>query len=225
MGQDPFSAGFGRNERPIPPLVGVIGPIGAGKSTLAAGLAEGLGFRLFAERVEDNPFFQRFASDPPVWTFRSQLAFMLNAVEDAIEARKGDRGAVIERPVDEMHTIFVRDQLRSGMIDEEEEMLLRKVVEIGREVNGAPDLLIAVSAPPDVLHRRIGSRSRPGEENYSLQYIERLAHSYSEWLDAWDGPLIRVDTEAHDFRHGDANLGGLITEVRTTLRPGAGLPA
>ena len=68
---------------------------GAGKSTLAAGLAKSLGFRLFAERVDDNPFFTRFAADPPTWVFRSQLAFMVNAVSDAIEARRsGD--AVID---------------------------------------------------------------------------------------------------------------------------------
>jgi deoxyadenosine/deoxycytidine kinase len=220
MGQGPSRAGFERNERPFPPLVGVVGPIGAGKSTLATRLAEGLGFRLFAERVDENPFFQRFAADPSAWAFRSQLAFMLNAVADAIEGRKGDLGAVIERPVNEMHAIFVRDQLRSGMISDEEEMLLRQVVEIGGEVSGTPDLLVAVSAPPTVLHDRIESRGRPGEENYSRQYIERLVHTYGEWLDAWDGPVIRVDTETRDFRRNDANLSELIKKVTTTLRLG-----
>lgn len=196
-----------RNERQIQPehgprppsLVGVVGPIGAGKSTLAASLASVLAFRLFVERVDDNPFFTRFAGDPPAWAFRSQLAFMMNAVSDAIEARRsGD--AVIERPVQEMYGIFVRDQMRNGLISEEEGDLLRQLVEIGDRAGARPDLLISVTAPPDLLYERIASRARPGEEHYSLEYIERLTGSYDSWLNACPVPLIRVDSGIRDVR-------------------------
>jgi deoxyguanosine kinase len=204
------------SEAQPPPLIGVVGPIGAGKSTLAAGLAEGLGFRLFTERVEDNPFFARFAADQATWAFRSQLAFMLNAVADAMEARRGGPGAVIERPVHEMHAIFVCDQLCNRMIDEEEEMLLRKVVEIGDQAEGRPDLLVLVTASPEVLYERIGNRARPGEEHYSLDYIERLAQAYDDWLDRWSQPLIRVESGSRDLREA-AEIGDLVSEVKAAL--------
>jgi deoxyadenosine/deoxycytidine kinase len=207
MDNGPRAAAIERNERQIQPefelrrptLVGVVGPIGAGKSTLATGVAKSLGFRLFPERVDDNPFFTRFAADPSTWTFRSQLAFMLNAVTDAMEARRSG-GAVIERPIHEMHAIFVRDQLRNGLITEEEELLLRQLVDIGDRAGGRPDLLVAVVASPGVLYERIAGRARPGEEHYSLEYIERLAGSYDKWLDAWPGCLIRVNSEVRDVR-------------------------
>ncbi|HKT83199.1 MAG TPA: deoxynucleoside kinase [Solirubrobacterales bacterium] len=207
MRSEPEAAAIERNERRIQAdseprqsiVVGVVGPIGAGKSTLASGLAESLGFRLFTERVEDNPFFTRFAADPPTWVFRSQLAFMLNAVADAVEARRSG-GAVIERPVHEMHAIFVRDQLRNRLITEQEELLLRQLVEIGDRAGGRPDLLVAVAASPEVLYERITNRARPGEEHYSREYIERLARSYDDWLRAWPSSLIEIDSETRDIR-------------------------
>src|SRR4051794_25297576 len=145
-----------------PVLIGVVGNTGSGKSLAADILAKGLGFRHFPERVDDNAFFTRFMVDPGAWAFRSQMAFMLGAVRDAAEARTSPRGAVIERPVEEMHGIFVLDQLRNGMLCADEAALLESVVGLGERLGGVPDLLVALTAPTTTLLQRIRSRGREG---------------------------------------------------------------
>lgn len=183
--------------RPMSPvLIGVVGNTGSGKSLAASLLAKGLGFRHFPERVDDNAFFARFMADPQHWAFRSQMAFMLGAVRDAADARTSARGAVIERPVEEMHGIFVVDQLRNGDLCADEAALLESVVGLGKKLGGAPDLLVALTAPPATLLQRIRSRGRGGEENFTLDYLCRLDRRYREWLASWQGPIVQVNTAA-----------------------------
>ncbi len=198
------------------PLIGVVGNTGSGKSLAAAILAEGLGFRLFPERVDDNPFFTRFMADPEKWALRAQLAFMLGSISDAAEARGSGQGAVIERPVEEMHGIFVIDQFRSGVLHADEAALLASVVALGERLGGAPDLLIALAAPPSTLLKRIRRRGRSGEENLSLDYLERLDLRYQEWLTDWVGPIVRVDTEATDLRSA-SGADELVSRTRAAL--------
>jgi deoxyadenosine/deoxycytidine kinase len=199
-----------------PVLIGVVGNTGSGKSLAADALAKGLGFRHFPERVDDNAFFARFMAEPQDWAFRSQMAFMLGAVRDAAEARTSARGAVIERPVEEMHGIFVVDQLRNGVLCADEAALLESVVGLGKKLGGAPDLLVALTAPTPTLFQRIRSRGRGGEENLTLDYLDRLDRRYREWLASWQGPMVRMDTTAADL--GDAaEASELVHQVEGVL--------
>lgn len=184
------------------PVIAVCGPVGSGKSTVVRGLAAELGFRGWPERVDQNPFFVRYMRDTSAWALRSQLAFMLLAVEDAANARREPPGGVLERPVQEMFDVFVRDLHSTGALDDDELLTLGRIVGLAERLAGVPDLLVMLHADPSHLIERIQARARPGEDVYDIQHMRRLDACYQAWRSGWDlSPVIDVDTTIRDIRH------------------------
>lgn len=199
------------------PLIGLVGLVGAGKSTIVAPLAAALGLRAWPERVGDNPFFPRFLDDRPAWAFRSQTAFIANAVEDAAMARRSGAGGVIERPPQEMLGVFGRALNDEQLIDQDELGVLAKIVALGELLGCAPDMLVALRATPETLLARTRARRSGDEEAYGLDDLRRLAVAYDGWLRTWDrGPVLEVDAEARDLRDPE-ELHTLADEVRSAL--------
>ncbi|MDO9219028.1 MAG: deoxynucleoside kinase, partial [Lacisediminimonas sp.] len=58
----------------------VEGPIGAGKTTLARKIAEGLGAQPLLEMPEDNPFLEKFYRDAERYALPTQLFFLFQRV-------------------------------------------------------------------------------------------------------------------------------------------------
>lgn len=206
---------------PTAPVIGVCGPIGAGKSTVVRALSRALGFHPWVERVEDNPFFRRYTSDRATWALRSQLAFMIGALEDATAARRRPPGGVLERPAQEMFGVFVCDLQRDGVLAPEEVRTLERLLELGELLAGVPDLLVVLHGDPRVLLERIRARGRPGEDAYTLGDMQRLETAYAAWTGAWDrSPVIDVDALTVDLRT-TTGIRWLAAQVRDAL----GLPA
>jgi deoxyadenosine/deoxycytidine kinase len=199
------------------PLVAVCGPIASGKSTVIEALAGALSFRAWPERVEENPFFERYCASPTDWALRSQLAFMLGAVEDAVAARRHPPGGVIERPVQEMFGVFVEDMCARGVLAADERDVLRRLARLGESLAGPPDVLVVLDADPEELLARVHARARPGEEAYDLAFFRSLQRSYAHWAGWWNqSPVIHVDAARRDLRHAD-QVAGLAGEVKSAL--------
>jgi deoxyadenosine/deoxycytidine kinase len=77
----------------------------------------------------------------------------------------------------------------------------------------APDVLIALSAPPGVLHRRTRHRGRDLETNLTNAQLATLAAAFERANLRWNRPVIRLDTtvfHAFDNQH----LHELANQVR-----------
>jgi deoxyadenosine/deoxycytidine kinase len=201
------------------PLIGVCGPIGAGKSTIAAGLADELGYPCWPERVADNPFFERYTHDQARWAFLSQLAFMVGAVQDATAARREQPGGVLERPAEEMFGVFVRHLHQRALIADDEFAKLERVLELGDTLAERAEVLILLDAHPQLLLERVRERARAGEGMYDLVGLQRIAAAYATWRRTLTGrAVIDVNVEAHDLRT-PAVIKRLADEVRSVLPP------
>lgn len=61
---------------PANALITVAGTVGVGKSTLTAALAERLGFKTSLEKVDHNPYLEKFYHDFERWSFHLQIYFL-----------------------------------------------------------------------------------------------------------------------------------------------------
>jgi deoxyadenosine/deoxycytidine kinase len=205
-------------ELPSAPIIGVCGPVGAGKSTLTRALAAALGFHPREERVEDNPFFVRFLADRETWALASQLAFMLGALEDAAAAREHPPGVVLERPAQEMFGVFVQDLAQQGALGPDDVATLARLLRLGELASGVPDLVIVLRGDPAMLLSRIHSRGREGEQRYyTPNHMQRLEEVYDDWAKGWRrSPLIYVDVTKVDLRTAPA-IASLVDEVHRAV--------
>ena len=65
-------------------VIAVEGNIGVGKTSLSRMLARHFGARLVEEKIEDNPFLERFYDDMGVFRLQTQLVFLLNRYRQQI---------------------------------------------------------------------------------------------------------------------------------------------
>ena len=83
----------------------------------------------------------------------------------------------------------------------------------------APDLLIYLWAPVDVLMQRIHSRGREIESGISAEYLSLLESFYDEWLRNFDlCPVLTIRSNDLNFVDNPADLEIVIDRINKALR-------
>jgi len=177
--------------------VGVEGPIGVGKTTLARLLAESLEATAVLEVVEENPFLHHFYRDIRAYAFQTQLFFFLSRYrqQDAIRRVREEGHSVVS------DYIFAKDRLFARMnLDAEELDLYTRLYELIAPMTVQPALVIYLTAQLQTLTDRIAHRDRPFERAIEPAYLSRLCDGYERFFGAYDDTaLLRVDTDEVDI--------------------------
>lgn len=170
----------------------VEGPIGVGKTSLARRLAQSLGAELLLEKAEENPFLPRFYQGPRTAALPTQLFFLLQRAEEL----RGLCQADLFRPRVVADYLFEKDRVFAELnLDEPEFQLYDKVYQQLAPEVPAPDLVIYLQAPVEVLQRRIAQRGIVYEQGMSAEYLARLSEAYIRFFYHYDrSPLLIVNT-------------------------------
>ena len=171
----------------------VEGPIGAGKTSLAARLAERIGARSLLEQPEENPFLEKFYRDAVRYALPAQMFFLFQRMNQLRELTQTD---LFDVPV-VSDFLLDKDPIFAKLtLGDDEFNLYQQLYGHLRPQAPVPDLVIYLQAQPDVLADRIRKRGIPMEAAISETYLTRLCDSYSRFFYDYEAaPLLIVNTE------------------------------
>ncbi len=194
--------------------IAIEGPAGVGKSLLA----DRLGARLDATVVLDeteNPFLADFYTERPGAGFQSQLFFTLSRHRQQTQLRQHD----LFSQLTVCDYLFERDKIYAYLnLDDNELFIYQRLYELLAEDVPAPDLVIYLQTPTDVLRRRLRDRERANPELPPLgeDYIRELNEAYTHFFFHYNAtPLLVVETSQFDLSWGEEALADLERQIRS----------
>ncbi len=195
----------------LPSFIAVEGPIGVGKTTLARRLAESLDYPLMLEPAAENPFLDRFYTEGASQALPTQLFFLLHRARQLADMPSG--GLLDQNLVADF--LMEKDELFAKLTLDSQEFALYQQIQNSLKLNPpAPDLVIYLQAPTDVLLQRIHQRGLQSELQIDADYLVSLSESYTEFFHYYDdAPLLIVNASEIDFAHNDIHFDHLLEQI------------
>jgi len=184
-----------------------------GKSALAERLAARLDATLVLEDTE-NPFLADFYADRPGAGLQAQLFYLL--------ARHRQQSALRQSDLFSQATIcdymFDRDKIYAYLnLDDNELFIYQRLFDLLARDVPAPDLVIYLQAPTDVLLRRLKEKSREAEADVFVPdgpYLQELNEAYHHFFFHYAAsPLLVVETSGFGARPTDEVVDDLLRQV------------
>ncbi len=187
------------------------GPLGVGKTSLTALLAEELGARLVLERAEDNPFLPDFYKDSARYRFQTQMFFLLNRYSQQEEMAQPD----LFTRITISDYLFAKDRIFAYLnLNDRELALYEQIYRMLEPKIIRPDLVIFLQADTDTLLRRIKLRNRSFEKDINHDYIAAVNEAYNQYFFHYsETPLLVINTSDIDFVHRREDLDDLVKQV------------
>jgi deoxyadenosine/deoxycytidine kinase len=193
--------------------IAIEGPLGAGKSRLAERLAVRLDATVVPDETE-NPFLADFYAARPGAAFQAQLFSLL--------ARHRQQAALRQTDLFSQATIcdylFDKDKIYAYLnLDDNELFIYQRLYDLLARDVAAPDLVIYLQSPSEVIHRRLRERAKrdPRRPLPDAQYVRELSEAYNHFFFHYTAtPLLVVETSQFDLAWQDDALEDLLRQVR-----------
>ena len=166
------------------------GNIGAGKSTFLRYIEENTDFKVSQEPVdewmnikgEDNKsLLETFYEDIPRWSFAFQMNCFITRVHNVKKMPKTGIN-FIERSI-LSDKIFAKNCYQNHTMTKIEFDIYTRWSEwLKDKLCDNIDAIIYLRTTPEVSDERIKKRSRDGESNIPMEYLEQLHKHHDEWL-------------------------------------------
>src|SRR5690606_7435167 len=101
-------------------IITIAGTVGVGKSSLTTALSERLNFRTSFEKVDDNPYLEKFYADFEKWSFHLQIYFLAERFKEQKRIFEYGGGFVQDRSIYEDTGIFARMHYEKGTMSKED---------------------------------------------------------------------------------------------------------
>ncbi len=195
-------------------IIGIVGPTGAGKSTLAENLGRVLPATVYQEKPQDNPFFEQFYADlhngvkPSKAVLDSELFFLEAAFDQAIAARESLKtGLVIWDVPIQGHLMYAELLRQQGFLSQMQyEIYLKRYNECLAQIV-LPDLFIVATVASTnledvaVLVQHMQERGRVEEAGTPIEYWQsQVAYWKTQLEGQQERPHVVVDSSKIDWR-------------------------
>lgn len=206
--------------------IAITGNIGAGKTTLAAKLAEHYGWEVLYESVEGNPYLPPFYEDMEKWAFHLQIFFLNSRFEQVLKIQKltEDKTIIQDRSIYEDAYIFARNLYESGKFNEVDYQTYRSMFNTITQAISHPDLMIYLRADLPKLQRQINKRNRDFERNIDPDYLIKLNVLYEDFVNLYThGKLLIIDVNDLDYAENESDFNGIVELIDKNINVGTQL--
>lgn len=193
--------------------IAISGNIGAGKTELTKLLSRHYGYRAVAGPSEENPYLNSFYDDMRRWSFNMMIHSLYAKVSQLIELRASGESFVCDRSLYDDVYIFAPNLQSMGLMTTRDLTTYTKLFEMTYELLPKPDLMIYVRGDVPTLIRHIQKRGREYENSIRLDYLTNLNNRYENWAAGYEGKMLVVDTDEHDFVENREDLGWIIDKI------------
>ena len=191
------------------------GPPGSGKTLLSERLGTRIGAALVLDEQE-NPFFDDFRTGRAGAAFQAQLFQLLGRHRQQTAIRQGD----LFSQATIADYLFDRDRIYAFLnLDDNELYIYQRLNELLAADVPAPDLVIYLQSPTDVLKKRLKERSRRDDAPAGLEdeYLRELNEAYNHFFFHYTStPLLVVETSNVDVGWGDEVVDDILKQIRST---------
>ena len=157
----------------------------------------------------DNPFLADFHAGRAGAAFQAQLFFTLARHRQQTSLRQSD----LFSQITVCDYLFERDKIYAYLnLDDNELFIYQRLYELLAQDVPAPDLVIYLQSPTDVLRRRLKDRAAANPELPVLDddYVRELNEAYNHFFFHYNAtPLLVVETSQFDLTWGDEALDDL----------------
>ncbi|QQR82050.1 MAG: deoxynucleoside kinase [Deltaproteobacteria bacterium] len=205
----------------LPRYIAIEGPIGAGKTSLSAKLAEDLQARLVLEKLDDNPFLAEFYQDRRKHALKTQILFLISRYQQQRELIQHD----LFSQMIICDYLFAKDRIFASLnLSKDEQFIYEKIYSLLDAQLPKPDLVVYLQASLDVLKKHIKKRGLDYEKHIDMGYVEELSEAYNRFFFTYTAtPVLTVNVTDIDFVKNPNDYANLVREILNTSKRGRGM--
>lgn len=187
---------------PANAVITIAGTVGVGKSTMTKALANALNFRTSFEKVDSNPYLDKFYDDFEKWSFHLQVYFLAERFKEQKRIFEYGGGFIQDRSIYEDTGIFAKMHEEKGTMSKIDYETYKNLFDamVMTPYFPHPDLLIYLEGPIEDILERIEERGRPMEQQTPKDYWYEMHGRYENWIDGFNAcPVLRLDINDYDL--------------------------
>ncbi|AWE05917.1 deoxynucleoside kinase [Lysinibacillus sp. 2017] len=201
---------------PANAVITIAGTVGVGKSTMTKALAQGLNFRTSYEKVDTNPYLDKFYDDFEKWSFHLQVYFLAERFKEQKRIFEYGGGFIQDRSIYEDTGIFAKMHFDKGTMTPTDYETYTNLFDamVMTPYFPHPDLLVYLEGSIDDVIGRIHERGREMEQQTPHTYWEEMHGRYEEWINNFNAcPVLRVDINDYDLMKNPAQVEDVISRI------------
>ncbi|PGM58650.1 deoxynucleoside kinase [Bacillus sp. AFS053548] len=201
-------------------VITIAGTVGVGKSTMTNALADALNFRTSFEKVDTNPYLDKFYQDFARWSFHLQIYFLAERFKEQKRMFEYGGGFIQDRSIYEDTGIFAKMHYEKGTMSEVDYETYTSLFEamVMSPYFPAPDLLIYLEGTFDEVVERIKERGRPMEQQTPVEYWKEMNTRYENWINNFNAcPVLRLSISEYDLIKNESSVEEIVKKIGNVL--------
>ncbi|APH06759.1 deoxynucleoside kinase [Bacillus weihaiensis] len=197
-------------------VITIAGTVGVGKSTMTKALAKELDFKTSFEKVDTNPYLDKFYADFERWSFHLQVYFLAERFKEQKKIFEYGGGFIQDRSIYEDTGIFAKMHYEKGTMSDVDYETYKNLFDamVMTPYFPHPDLLIYLEGTLDDILSRIKLRGRPMEQQTPVEYWKEMHERYENWINNFNAcPVLRININDYDIMTSEHSIEPIIERI------------